>query len=67
MDQKNNWYAIDYQEKTFTNMEFLREDEICDRSYWTFKDAFTQEIITVEAEEVKELRKIESPTLQYPA
>lgn len=59
MVQKNNWYDIGYKEGTFTNMEFLREDEICDTSYLTFKNVLTQEVITLEAEEVIEIQKPE--------
>jgi len=57
MEHKNNWYEIGYKEDTFSNMEFLREDEICDTSYFTFKNVITQEVITLEAEEVIELQK----------
>lgn len=49
---ENGYYEVVYDHHSYPNLEFIRLDEICERTYVTLKNVITGEFFTFDEQKI---------------
>ncbi|MDZ5474496.1 hypothetical protein SM124_22735 [Bacillus sp. 31A1R] len=54
---ENGYYEVVYDNKYYENLEFIRLDTICNKTYVTLRNVVTREMYTFDHNQIKKIRK----------